>query len=57
VPQLPECFGFDLTNPLSRNIKLLADFFEGMVSIHIDTETHPKNFGFSRRETGKYLPS
>ena len=40
VTQLAQCFGFDLTNTLSSYVELLADFFEGVVSVHVDTETH-----------------
>src|SRR5260363_360399 len=40
--------GFNLTNPLARDIKLLADFFERIVCTHLNTEAHPQYFRFAR---------
>jgi hypothetical protein len=31
-PQLPQGFGFDLANPLARDVELLANFCERLIS-------------------------
>ena len=48
VAQFAQCLGFDLTNPLARHVKLLADLFQGVVGVHIDTKAHTQHFGFTR---------
>ena len=40
VAQLAQGLGFDLADTLAGHIKLLADFLEGVVGIHIDTKAH-----------------
>ena len=40
MAQFAQRLGFDLTNPLARHVKLLADFFQGVVGVHVDTEAH-----------------
>ncbi|CSA49154.1 Uncharacterised protein [Vibrio cholerae] len=40
MTQFTQCFCFNLTNTFTSYIKLLAHFFQSMVGIHIDTETH-----------------
>ena len=55
MTKFTQCFGFNLANPLARHVELFTHFFEGVVSIHIDTKTHSQNFGFSRRQTTKHL--
>ena len=46
--QLPQGFRFDLPNPFACDRELLTDFFERMVRIHPDAETHPKDTFFAR---------
>lgn len=48
MAQFAQCLGFDLANPLARHVKLLADFLEGVVGVHIDTKAHTQHFGFTR---------
>ena len=48
VAQFAQCLGLDLTDPLAGHIELLADFFEGMVGVHVDTKTHAQHLGFAR---------
>ena len=50
VTQLAQCLGFNLTNPLTGNIELLADFLEGMVGVHVDAEAHAQHLGFTGSE-------
>ena len=38
MAQLAQRLGFNLSNALARDVKLLADFLEGVVGIHVDTE-------------------
>ena len=37
--ELPQGFGFDLSNPLSRHRELLADFLERVVGVHADADS------------------
>ena len=57
VTQLAQCLGFDLANTLSGYVELFADFFEGVVGIHVDTETHAQYFRFSCCEAAKNTAS
>src|SRR5260370_42643308 len=41
--QLPQRLGFDLPNTLSGHRELLADFFQGVVGVHADTEAHAQH--------------
>jgi len=40
VTHLSQSLGFNLTDTLTRHIKLLTHFFEGMVCTHFYTEAH-----------------
>ena len=40
VTHLSQSLGFNLTDTLTRNVKLLTHFFEGMVCAHFHTEAH-----------------
>ena len=40
VAQLPQRLRFDLANTLPSDVKLLPDFLEGVIRIHIDAKTH-----------------
>ena len=47
MTQFTKRFCLDLPNPLTRNIKLLTDLLERVISVHVDAESHPEYFGFS----------
>ena len=55
MPQLTQRFCLNLPNPLARHVKLFANFFERVVGIHVDTETHAQHLGFARRQAGQYV--
>jgi len=40
VTQFAQCFGFDLANAFAGDVELLADFFQRVIGVHIDAETH-----------------
>lgn len=48
MPQLAECFCLDLTDAFARYVKLSADFFQRVVGVHIDAETHTQDFCLTR---------
>ena len=39
--------GLDLANPLPRHIKLLTNFFKGMIGVKADSKAHPNDFGLA----------
>ena len=47
VAEFSQGFGFNLSNTFSGNVELFADFFQGVVGIHVDAETHAQYFRFS----------
>ena len=53
VAQFAQGLGFYLTDALTRDIKLLADFFKGVIRIHIDAKAHAQYFGFARCQPGE----
>src|SRR5690606_37037670 len=57
VTQLAQCLGFDLADTFTGDIELLAHFLEGVVSIHVDTEAHAQNLGFTGGKAGQYFAS
>jgi hypothetical protein len=40
VLELSDCFGLDLSYPLARYRKLLADFLKRVVAVHAETKAH-----------------
>lgn len=48
MPQLAECFCLDLSDAFARYVKLSADFFQRVVGVHIDAETHTQDFCLTR---------
>src|SRR5258708_7618964 len=50
VTQLAQRLCLDLTDPFTRHVELLADFFERVIGAHLDTETHAQHLRFTRRE-------
>src|SRR5690606_10805566 len=53
MTELAQRLRFDLTDTLARDVELLADFFERVVRVHVDAETHAQHFRFARREAGE----
>ena len=43
-------FGFDLADAFAGDVELFADFFQRVVGVHFDTETHAQHFRFAWRE-------
>ena len=41
VAQLAQRLGFYLPDSLARDVELLADLFERVIGVHVDTEAHP----------------
>jgi len=54
MPQLPERLRLYLTDAFAGDVKLLADFLERVVGIHVDAEAHPQHLGFAWRQAGKH---
>ncbi len=52
--ELPQGLGFDLTDTLTRDRELLANFLKCVVGVHPDAETHTQNAFFTRRQAGKH---
>ena len=50
--QFAQRLGLDLANAFARDRKLLADFFERVVCVHADAESHPQHTFLARREGG-----
>src|SRR5690606_35626583 len=48
--QLAQCLGFDLADTFTGNRELLADFFQRVVGVHANAETHAQNTFFTRRQ-------
>ena len=46
--QFAKRFGFDLADALAGDTELLADFFERVVGVHADAETHAQHALFAR---------
>ena len=55
MAQLAQCLGFYLADAFARDVELLADFFQGVVGVHFDTEAHAKHLGFTRREAVEHV--
>ena len=50
VLELPERLGLDLADAFAGNRELLADFFQGVVGVHADSEAHAQHPFLARRE-------
>src|SRR5471030_301743 len=57
VAQLAQRLGFDLTNPFTGHVELLTNLLKGVVGIHVDTEAHAQNLGFTGSEAGENFAS
>ena len=51
--QLAKCLGFDLTDTLTGDIELTADFFQGAGTSVIQTETQTQNLLFTFCQTAQ----
>src|SRR5690606_8787958 len=54
MTQFAQGLGFDLTDTLTGNVELFAHFFQRVVGVHIDTETHTQYFGFAGGQAGQH---
>ena len=55
MPEFAQCLGFDLTNTFTGYVELFSHFLKGVVSVHVDTETHAQDFSFPSGEVGQYV--
>ena len=53
MTQFAQRFCFYLTNTLTGYIELLAYFFQSMVGIHINAESHTQYFSFTGCQAAK----
>src|SRR5690554_5067150 len=54
VAQFAQGLGFDLTDTLPGYVELFADFFQGVVGVHFNTETHAQYFRFASGQAGQH---
>ena len=47
MAQFAQRFGFYLANALARDIKLPPDFFQRMVGVNVNAESHLQDFGLA----------
>ena len=47
MTQLSQRLGLDLPDTLAGYVELLANFFERVIGIHIDSESHAQHLGFT----------
>ena len=47
MAQFTQRLRFDLTDTFAGNVKLFTHFFQRVVGVHIDTETHTQYFRFT----------
>ena len=50
MAQFAQGLGFYLSDTLAGDVELFADFFQRVVGVHLDTETHAQHFGFALRQ-------
>ena len=55
MAQLAQGFGLDLADSFAGYVKLFADFFERVVGVHVDAETHTQHFGFARGQAFEHF--
>ncbi len=48
--QLTHRFAFDLANPLAGHVELFAQLLERVVRRRVDSEAHPQDLRFARRQ-------
>ena len=54
MAQFAQGLGLDLADALAGHVELLAHFLEGVVGVHVDTESHSEYLGFTRGEAAQY---
>ena len=57
MAQLAQRLRLYLPDPFTGDVKLLADFFERVVRIHIDAEAHAQDLRFTRGQALEYFAS
>src|ERR1700730_19330610 len=57
MTQLAQRLRLYLPDPLARDIELLADFLEGMVGVHVDTEAHAQDLRLPRSQLSEHRMS
>src|SRR5450432_497627 len=57
MPELAQCFRFDLADTFASDGERLPDFFEGVLAAVVETETHLDDFLFARRQSLQYRRS
>ena len=55
MSELTQRFGFDLSDPLSRYLELLADFLERSRSAVVQTESEPEHLLLARRQSAEHV--
>src|SRR6185437_2693286 len=55
LAQLAQRLGLDLPDALARHRELLSDFFQRVVGLLSDTEAHPQDLLFARRQRRQHL--
>ena len=53
MAQLAKRLRLYLSNAFTRNVELLADFFQRVVRIHVDAKAHAQYFRLARRQAGQ----
>jgi hypothetical protein len=47
MSKFAQCLGFNLADAFTGDIKLLANLFKGVISVHPDPKSHLQDFRFS----------
>ena len=55
MTQFAQRLRFDLTDTFAGNVELFTHFFQRVVGVHIDTETHTQNFCFTRGQASQHV--
>src|SRR5690348_17061229 len=55
MPQLAQRLGLDLADALAGDVELLANFFQGVVGVHVDAEAHAQHLGFARGQARQHV--
>src|SRR6185312_9847056 len=54
MTQLAQRLGLDLADAFAGHVELLADLFQGVVSIHVDAEAHAQHLRLARSKAGEH---
>src|SRR5690242_17026065 len=55
MAKLAQRLRLDLTYALARDVELLADLFQRVVGVHLDTEAHAQHLGLARSERVEHV--